>query len=257
VRAAKAAASDNADPDDRTPPLERFCMNPRELLARLNVPAVRYEIGRGGIPDLTNIDVAGALGFIEDKFARDVFSSIWWPDGRADNVELHQEVLHRIIREGHRRDTALIAARMELHIAEGALEGKRFKTAFDERIIQDCKIAIDRARNQSWWWSPKVYSRLFGCAVREIRDPRHCMICHGRGETQREALKVICAACIGTGVRDRKKKDRAQLLAVDETSYLRAWCKVYDWSFRMIREAETIGAIAFGRAVASHEPEPA
>ncbi len=266
-------------------------MNPRELLARLNVPAIRYSIGRGGIPDLVNIDVAGALGmaacrkmddgtYVPDAdmaFARQVFEACWWEDGapRQDS-ETAREALRRVMEERNRRERMVLIARLELNIAECVLAGKRRPTDYDRQILEDCTGAVERAKAHTWPWeqrvrgsragregedhgppSPVVYSRMYRAAVNEIRNPRHCPECRGRGEVQSGALKKICAECVGTGVKAEKKKERATALGVDFEQYRRMWFKVYEWSFRMIREAETNGAVAFAQAVSTMDSEAA
>ena len=259
-------------------------MNPRELLARLNVPAIRYSIGRGGIPDLVNIDVAGALGmaacrrqddgtYIPDadmSFARQVFEACWWEDGapRQDTATA-QEALRRILDERNRRERMVLLARLELNIAECGLAGKRRATEYDRKILEDCTAAVDRAKSQTWPWeqrtrgadagppSPVVYSRMYRAAISEIRNPRHCPECRGRGEVQSGPLKKICQECVGTGVKAEKKKERATALGVDFEQYRRMWFKVYEWAFRMIRDAETNGALAFAQAVSTLQDEAA
>lgn len=45
-------------------------MSVDELLGRLEPTGPKFDIGRGGIPQLTPQDIAAALGMCEDKFAR-------------------------------------------------------------------------------------------------------------------------------------------------------------------------------------------
>ena len=47
--------------------------DPRRLVARLNPTTVRYDVGRGGIPDLTAQDIAAALAFVPAGLGREVF----------------------------------------------------------------------------------------------------------------------------------------------------------------------------------------
>ena len=55
-------------------------MNVRKLMARLNASTVRFDIGRGGVPEFTPQDIAGSLAFVRDELAREVFCAIWAPD---------------------------------------------------------------------------------------------------------------------------------------------------------------------------------
>lgn len=233
-------------------------MNPRELLARLNVPVIRYQLGRGGIPELTNIDIAGALGMIQDPFARDVFQTVWWADGaRFAETELAQTVLRMVMTEHGNRQKALVAARLELNIAQCGLEVKRRPTDIDRQIIRDCEMAVSQANHRAWPWSPQVYARLYSATISELRSPRHCPVCHGRGEVFRGDLKITCVQCGGTGTKHEKLKHRASLLDVDYKLYRKTWCKVYDWTFGLVRDAEIRGARDFARAVADECPQAA
>jgi len=49
-----------------------------ELLARLNPTTCRLDIGRGGVPELTNIDIAGALGMVKDRLGRALLELLYW-----------------------------------------------------------------------------------------------------------------------------------------------------------------------------------
>lgn len=232
-------------------------MNVRELIARLNVPAVRYEIGRGGIPELTNIDIAGALGMIQDHFARDVFCACWWPDGA---IRTHQDVardaMNRIVIEYAKREREAVAARLELNIAQCAAAAKGRITPPDREILRNCEIAVSRANGRCWKWNSVAYCRMFDAIIKEIRSPRLCWECNGRGERVTNQLKRQCEACEGTGKRPQSKKARAIELGIPEKEYLRGVGAVYDWAYSLIHDAETRAALAFAIAV-SRETEPA
>lgn len=226
-------------------------MNTRELVARLNVPAIRLALGRGGIPDLTNIDVAGALGMVQDEFAREVFGAIWWEDGAVlTRQTVARNVLDRILTERGRREKAVVIARLELDVAECLLVGRRAaRSGFDEKVLADHRGAVDRAKSQTWPFEAGVYARLFDAVAREIRFPRHCPACRGRGELMIEKLRVVCEDCDGAGIKEAKKVARAAAIRVDEEAFRRTWFKIYNWVFSMIRDAETRGAVSFARAL--------
>ena len=59
-------------------------MNPREKWARLGPSTVKFDIGMGGgKPDLTNQDIAAALGMVPAGLGRELLEACWWPDGAA------------------------------------------------------------------------------------------------------------------------------------------------------------------------------
>ena len=59
-------------------------MNPREAMGRLGPTTVKFDIGRGGgKPDLTNQDIAAALGMVPAGLGRELLEACWWPDGAA------------------------------------------------------------------------------------------------------------------------------------------------------------------------------
>ncbi|REN10513.1 hypothetical protein DSI35_10890, partial [Mycobacterium tuberculosis] len=57
--------------------------NVRELMARLGPSTVKFDTGRGGTPDLTNQDIAAALGMVPAGLGRELLEACWWPDGAA------------------------------------------------------------------------------------------------------------------------------------------------------------------------------
>lgn len=229
-------------------------MNPRELIARLNVPAVRYEIGRGGIPELTNIDIAGALGFVNDEFAREVFCSIWWPDGaQRSAIDLAEQVRAQLMTEYADRERAAAAAKLDLHIAEGNFALKRHRTDYDRQILQQLTSTRERAEHRRWSWNPKVYPLFFPVAIEELRHPRRCTDCAGRGTYRDEKLLRDCKRCGGTGLRHQTKTWRAEQFGMSETTFKSTWDRVYGWVFRLLFDAEARAARQISEALARED----
>lgn len=219
--------------------------NPRELLARLNVPAVRYEIGRGGIPELTNIDIAGALGMIPAGFARDVLMVVWWPDGCQRLAESMAEGMRiAILTEYAARERAHAAAKLDHHLAEGAIAAKPkpLRTEKEKKIVEDLKSDIERARRRCWPWNSDRYVLIFPTVVEEMRQPRKCSACQGRGTYVLEGLVKDCRRCAGTGVRHGSIGWRAERLGIKDRHRFRVWEPVYEWVYRKVADAEAAGA---------------
>ena len=226
-------------------------MNPRELLARLNVPAVRYEIGRGGIPELTNIDVAAALGMVEDEFSREVFCALWWPDGAAVARDVvNKQIFDKTVFEYAKRERELVAVRLELHMAESEAAHRRILSEFDKQVLANCKRNIEIKNARRWPWNANVYVRIAGAVIDEKRFPSRCPDCLGRAEAVINNKVVKCERCKGTGIKNRPNIWRATQLGISDTAYARIWCRVYEWVVRMIDDAEARAAAAISAAVA-------
>lgn len=228
-------------------------MNPRELLARLNVPAIRFEIGRGGIPELTNVDIAGALGMIENGFARDVLCVVWWPDGCQRLAESMAEGMRiALLTEYAARERAHVAAKMDHHLADSAVsaKAKHLRTEKEGKIVADLKAEIDRAKRRCWPWNVERYIAIFPAVVEEMRSPRRCSICEGRGTYLIEGLVKDCKRCAGTGVRHGTIGWRAERLGIKDRHRFRVWEPVYEWVYRKVADAEAAGAKELSRVVA-------
>lgn len=218
--------------------------NPRELIARLNVPAARYEIGRGGIPELSNIDIAGALGMMEDDFAREVFCALWWPDGaRLTRQEIGRTIFTKLIDEWVKREREIFAAKLEMHILEGQQEAKRFLDAYDKQIRGNVTRRLSIAKARHWPWNAQIYSRIGNAVVDEKRFPARCRDCEGRGHYRDGQGKITeCERCHGTGVKARPNVWRASQLGIADTTFGAKWTGIYEWTVRLVTDAEASAA---------------
>lgn len=95
-------------------------MNPRETMARLGPSTVKFDIGRGGgKPDLTNQDIAAALGMVPAGLGRELLEACWWPDGAAlRRHKLRDAVIALVTPELQRQQRRLAEARTDLGLAE-------------------------------------------------------------------------------------------------------------------------------------------
>jgi hypothetical protein len=215
-------------------------MNPRELLARLNVPAVRYELGRGGIPELTNIDIAGALGMVKNEFAVEVFCAIWWPDGaKLSRVGVGRLIYDRIMDEYAKRQRAIAAAKLDLNIAEGEAVQNRTQIRYDEGAVGACKRMVDITKARHWPFNPHVYARIGNTVIDERRFPARCTSCQGRSELIIDSKLVKCETCHGTGIRNRPVVWRATQMGISDKAFAQSWTGIYDWAARLVADAES------------------
>ena len=232
-------------------------MNPRELLARLNVPAVRYSIGSGGLPELTNIDIAGALGLVKNEFAREVFCAIWWPDGSTlSGTDVNKAIFERIVAEYVSRERAIVTAKLELHMAESEAVARRVLSTHDKQILAACQRNVGITKARHWPWNAEIYNRIGRAVIDEKRFPSRCPDCQGRAEVIIENKVIKCERCKGTGVKHRPIVWRATQLGITDTAFGKGWYSVYEWAVRLVGDAESDGAEAI-RKVMARDSEPA
>lgn len=215
-----------------------------KLMGRLNATTCRFDIGRGGIPELTPQDIAGALGMIRDEFAREVFCAVWWPDG----AKLMAKDLDRIIAgmqfgEWKGRFDAMLDA--QLKVAQTELRA-------DRREMAGARAALENAKSEMWpALREDAYRLVRLAAVEELRAPKSCASCQGRATASVGELVITCKACDGSGVMPVSNRRRAAALRINESTYRRVWQPVYEWTYRRVADAEHAGAREFAVRVAA------
>jgi len=235
-------------------------MNVRKMMARLNATTCRFDVGSGGIPELTNIDIAGALGMVSDEFAREVFCAVWWPDG----ARLTEQALLAMVgrKQAHQINAqwrALQLARLDLHIAEDAFACKTSHTSKDHDDLGRMRLKADKARRACWPAQPQMYPKIRLTAMRELRAPNLCPGCEGRGELVYSTPQRQCPTCAGRGTLPVSSRQRAEWLGCDESNYRRAWRVAYEWTYDQLADAEVKAAQSLRGALARIEEiaEPA
>jgi len=179
-----------------------------ELLARLNPTTCRFDMGRGGVPELTNIDIAGALGMVKDRLGRALLELLYWdsaaPGARDTLVGIvYPEIVERIREQ---REAMVDAELRELKVetAQEAAEARRIA----DRIKAQC-FPADRA---------KILAVVWGVVI-ELGKPTHCPRCNGRGSFLHEALRVVCDSCSGTGRAPHSERARAEFCGLPWSTY--------------------------------------
>lgn len=226
-------------------------MNVRKLLARLNPAAARYEVHHGGVPELTPQDIAGALGMIDDRLAREVFCTVWWPDGaQLNRVEVDRIVREAQLREWMRLRRELEAAKLAQHVAQDDIDGTYGTRASQRQALQRASDELDTVKARQWPAVGPIYRAVRQAVLVELATPSLCPHCEGRGEIRMGDRLLTCQPCDGHGrvpVSDRK---RASMIERDEAGYRRVWRPVYEWTLALCANAETRGARALERALA-------
>ncbi|ADV27004.1 hypothetical protein Psesu_1154 [Pseudoxanthomonas suwonensis 11-1] len=225
--------------------------NVRELLGRLNQQTIRYDVGRGGIAELTNQDIAAALAFVEPGLGRELLEACWWPDGAAlRRKQLRDQVLALVQPELRRQCRALEEARIDVGIAKACIGWGGAATAEQARELERATARLERAAAECW---PRTtlesLPTLAQAVIREIAHPNLCSDCEGRGHRVAGELVVACIACSGHGITPMSDRKRAAAIGRDESTYRQTWRGVYQWLLVRMRDAESQAAAQLAAAL--------
>lgn len=214
----------------------------RELLARLNQTTVRFDVGQGGgVPALTNIDIAGALGMVSAGLGREVLEACWWPDGAAlRRHKLRDAVIALVEPEIRRQRNRLWEAGLDLQLAKQAAAWSGAGMTHEQRVALDqARSRYEQVHGQCW---PKStmdsLPTLTGAVLSEIAKANHCEACAGRGERLVGETVRICTECGGRGIVPVSDRRRAKAIGRDIAAYQRTWRTVYLWLLDQMRDAE-------------------
>ncbi|HET6906755.1 MAG TPA: hypothetical protein VFH52_07395 [Rhodanobacteraceae bacterium] len=217
--------------------------NIRKLMARLNPGSAQYGmIVRGGIPDLTTEDIAGALGMVPQGLGREILCHIWWPDGaRTTRAELLSALTQAQFDEWSRLADQLRAAQLAEHLAEHDGRGS----------LRRARRDLETARAQMW---PAIGPRSRYGAIRlavltEMAAPNLCTHCAGRGNLMLETVLVACAHCKGLGRVGISGRKRAAAIGCDESTYREGWQLPYEYLHELCVTAEQDAAICMSEAL--------
>lgn len=225
--------------------------NVRELMARLGPSTVKFDTGRGGTPDLTNQDIAAALGMEPAGLGRELLEACWWPDGAAlRRHKLRDAVIALVTPELRRQQRRLADARTELGLAEVCMGWAGAVTA-EKRAERDrAALRLGQIKAQCWPISTlESLPTLAGAVMGEIVKRPLCPACEGRGQTMLGELLVRCKVCGGSGGGPVSDRRRAAAIGRDESSYRERWRGVYEWLLDRMHEAEQEAAAAMARSL--------
>lgn len=208
-------------------------MSMLEILSRhWAVTSCAAGTGRGGIPELTEADVAHALGCIEDKRSRDSVMVLWNHAGVPRTLRSQVEADFRalLVNEHANRVRDLVSTKLELHLMECEYEGIN-NMSLRTKALRPYQQSVDRAKSRLWPWDALVYRRLFGAVALEIRNPRICPDCNGRSAVMIGERRVVCPGCEGIGKKPYMRSTRSSTLGVTYPAYRSGWAKVYEWAY--------------------------
>jgi hypothetical protein len=223
----------------------------RALLARLNPASTHYDSVGGGLPDMTNEDITGALGLVRQKarFACEVYCALWWPGLSSHTCgEIDTAIRNKQLDEFLRRQRKLITARMAVHVAKEEADGSHGGIPGVRRALQEARGELAEAQARAWPNYSDRYGLIRAAVMNEIRGGRSCKLCAGRGTVRHGDLIVDCQHCKGSRLEPNSERHRAAVIGVQRTAYAR-WESVYDWTLDLCDRANRSADRAFGLAV--------
>lgn len=226
----------------------------RELMARLGPSTVKFDTGRGGMPDLTNQDIAAALGMVPAGLGRELLEALWWPDsGKRRSQQLRQAVIALVAPEYVRQQQALNVARTEFGIAKACM-GWAGGPITDAQRTEHRKAEARLEAIRALCWPNNTMEQLgvlTRAIVDEMANARCCKACQGlRIQAAKDGSGVVeCESCGATGVEALSGRARAIAIGADKSAYQRYWHPVYEWMLERMRAAESIAARDFNRMI--------
>lgn len=229
--------------------------NARELMARLGPTTVKFDIGRGGKPDLTNQDIAAALGMVPAGLGRELLEACWWPDGAAlRRHKLRDAVIALVQPELLKQQRRLADARTELGIAQVCMGWAGAVTAAQRAERDRAATRLGQVKAQCWPASTlESLPTLAAAVIDEIAKCSHCPACEGRKEVPSGEVRLQCKACEGSGVVPISDRRRAAAIGRDESSYRERWRGVYEWLLARMSESEQRAASVLARSLGNHQ----
>jgi hypothetical protein len=211
---------------------------PQKLIARLNVPNIRFDVGSGGIPEMTAEDIAAALA-AAPPLARSVFTLLWWQDGAAlERIRILTELRNLAWEEQGRRCHAWRTASDRVAALREDLKHVRGSAEDLKREIVMAEARAHAARRRCW---PRTnigkYHEAVVAVLGELKSTRHCPKCGGREDVaDGRGLKKTCDRCGGTGTVAYTRAARARALQLEESTFRKYWSDVYEWLYATIND---------------------
>jgi hypothetical protein len=191
-----------------------------ELLTRLNPKTARFDIGSGGRQELSDQDIAAALGMVENKTGAMVLEYLHCASDQRQ-FQIESAIFGLIRREQEQRVEAVVTAEIAFHLAAGR-KGSLYR------------VREYTAAKQSEWppmtgETARLYVRLVFAVLSEIRAGNQCKTCNGHGVVPSGEGNLTCDACSGSGTVHEPQRARAASMGVPLASYQRNWAEPYRW----------------------------
>ncbi len=226
----------------------------RELMGRLGPTTVKFDTGRGGVPALTNQDIAAALGMVPAGLGRELLEALWWPEsGARRSQRVRQAVIALVAPEYIRQQQALSLARTEFGIAKACM-GWAGGAVTDAQRVERSRAEAKLEAVRALCWPNNTMEQLgalTAAVISEMAGAENCDACDGRRvQAAHDGSGVVqCECCDGTGLEALSGRKRAIAIGADKSAYQRFWQPVYEWMLERMRGAEREAAEAFNRAL--------
>lgn len=221
----------------------------REMLGRLNAQTIKMDIGRGGTAELTNQDIAAALGMVDAGLGRELLEACWWPDGAAlRRTQLRDAVLDLVQPELRRQAALLTDARTSYGIACACIGWSGPVTREQLAEKERAAARLDQVQLQCWPRNAvESLPTLVRAVITEMAQRALCSDCNGHGEVALAPAKPgkrvrSCVTCAGSGAVPVSDRRRAAAIGRDESTYRAKWRGMYVWLLSHFREAESRAA---------------
>lgn len=214
-----------------------------KLLARLAAKGPVLGITSGGIPSLTNTDIAGAAGsaLSRGRLAVWIVLAKWLPG----------EIVSSAVSTGPATRDAMEREQRLFGILSNMTAAKM--TTWPETAPAPL---VERwsARWDGDWPKSRDYARaLTAAAFREWLAPQRCHVCNGNGTVEVRAKTEICGECDGQGLVGQGQKRRARALNVRQTDFTHYIAPQYEWLLSVLQQLERDGANAILHAIGREE----
>lgn len=228
-------------------------MDVRKMMGRLYPQNIKFDVGRGGLPELTPQDIAAAVGMCQDERAREVFCMIWWPQNAAATARTRQMLLTAVLAEFNTRYAAVDVARRELRTLEAEAALRNATSDEMRRDLARAKSVVNQLHAAVWPARMEKYPRIIDAVIEEMRSPRHCPDCEGRGTITSGRLVKDCLRCNGTGHVDSYNVWRADRVGTSEARFRTSWLPVYQWVYAMVEGLASTAAERIFKALQRDE----
>ena len=202
-------------------------METADLVARLNPTTVKYNVGRGGMAELSNQDIAAAIAFIKEPLARELFCHVYWPAGADLTRGRLEDMLLDILRNEHRnRSSRLLDA--ELMIESPTVSRGRANSAY----------ALAKAGRWPKW-------------VREEQGiPQRSPVYAGIRRAVLDELRMGHNGIDGCAhARVFGERQRAAMIGISRSTFLDKWEGVYAWLLDYCKAQILLARTEFHRAL--------
>lgn len=209
-----------------------------ELLTRLNPKTARFDIGTGGIHEITDQDIAAALGMVANKLGARILLRMHAPE-MVDWHKLDMEVFDLVRGEWRRREEDRVTSELRLLLA-GARRSMR---------------GMIPSRDGGNWPAFKTgrYMALARAVVQEVIHGDACQVCKGQ---QRVMLVttgevIVCGHCKGSGVEPEPARQRSRRMGIHHSRFP-AWSAPYRWAHSEVLAAAIEASQQFRTALGRH-----